>query len=458
VPGIGDSYDSVQNTRLGRRNMRGWCEARPARRLPRTSAPGYWRGTGQYSILFREERFNFKYFAEQEDNGHKHCLEEAMANQGNLAIQKQGVDTWNKRRQQYLSEILDLSDADLRDTDVSRADLRGANLRMANLSAANVGLASLTGSTASARCNLPGLMIAKRKSIAPQTGIKRCRSAVGILCLAVCVALPTAVRSEKLQVAEIVSKHLESIGSAKTRLAATNRLIEGSAHLTYRLGITGQALGTSRLAFQGHRILIAMLFGLANYPHEQLAYDGRDLLVGQLEPGIRSQLCQFLYQHDLLSRQGLLGGVLSAGWALLDPGFRGGRLQLVGSKMVDGLKVHELRYLSQKDRDLEIRLFFEDGTFRHIRSRYSIDIPAPMPARTFTPGEDPDTRNSSRRLRQQLIEDFSNFRAEGALMLPHSYKIQLKLSGTKAADFEWVLTLQEFNLKAALTDADFRLR
>jgi hypothetical protein len=34
----------------------------------------------------------------------------------------------------------------------------------------------------------------------------------------------------------------------------------------------------------------------------------------------------------------------------------------------------------------------------------------------------------------------------------------LKLSGTKAADFEWVLTLQEFNLKAALTDADFRLR
>jgi hypothetical protein len=44
VPGIGDSYDSVQNTRLGRHKMRGWCEARPARRLPRTGPRGYWRG------------------------------------------------------------------------------------------------------------------------------------------------------------------------------------------------------------------------------------------------------------------------------------------------------------------------------------------------------------------------------------------------------------------------------
>jgi hypothetical protein len=296
------------------------------------------------------------------------------------------------------------------------------------------------------------------KSISQFQVTETLSATVRLFCLAVCVAPPPAVRSEKMQVAEIVSKHLDSIGSADARLAATNRLIEGSARHIYRVGITGQALGTSRLAFQGHRILIAMLFGLANYPHEQLAYDGKELMVGQLQPGVRSELCQFLYQHDLLSRQGLLGGVLSAGWALLDPGFRGGRLQLVGSKMVERRKIHELQYLSKTDRDLDIRLFFKDGTFRHIRSRYSIDIPAPMPARTFTTGEDPDTRNSGRRLRYQLIEDFSNFHAEGVLMLPHSYKIQLDLSGTKTATLEWALTLEKFNLEASLTDVDFRLR
>jgi hypothetical protein len=142
----------------------------------------------------------------------------------------------------------------------------------------------------------------------------------------------------------------------------------------------------------------------------------------------------------------------------LDPGFRGGRLQLVGSKTVTGLNVHELHYLSRKDRDLDVRIFIEDGTFRHVRSRYRIDIPAYMPGRTFTSGEDPDTRNSSRRLQQQLIEDFSDFRPEGALMLPHSYKIQLNLNGTRTADFEWLLALEKFNLDATLTDADFRLR
>ena len=81
-----------------------------------------------------------------------------------------------------------------------------------------------------------------------------------------------------------------------------------------------------------------------------------------------------------------------------------------------------------------------------------------MPSRTVTQGEDPDTRNSSRRLRHELIEDFSNFRAEGALMLPHSYKIQLNLSGTRTDVFEWVLTLEKFNLEETLTDTDFRLR
>ena len=59
-----------------------------------------------------------------------------MANQEQLAILKQGVDVWNKWREENPDVEIDLRKADLREMKLLRANLREANLSRANLSRA----------------------------------------------------------------------------------------------------------------------------------------------------------------------------------------------------------------------------------------------------------------------------------------------------------------------------------
>src|SRR2546430_17702728 len=61
----------------------------------------------------------------------------AMANQEYLDILKQGVETWNRWREEHGGADIQL--------DLYKADLRGANLSRANLSRANLSHADLTG-------------------------------------------------------------------------------------------------------------------------------------------------------------------------------------------------------------------------------------------------------------------------------------------------------------------------
>jgi uncharacterized protein YjbI with pentapeptide repeats len=75
---------------------------------------------------------------------------EAMANEEQLAILKQGVEVWNKWRSENSEVDVDLSEADLvlakfSGADLSRANLSSAWLARADLSGANLGGADLRG-------------------------------------------------------------------------------------------------------------------------------------------------------------------------------------------------------------------------------------------------------------------------------------------------------------------------
>ncbi len=68
-----------------------------------------------------------------------------MANQEQLAILKQGVETWNQWRQEYAYIQPDLNGADLTEANLSGANLKTANLKTANLKTANLKTANLNG-------------------------------------------------------------------------------------------------------------------------------------------------------------------------------------------------------------------------------------------------------------------------------------------------------------------------
>jgi len=260
---------------------------------------------------------------------------------------------------------------------------------------------------------------------------------------------PSSV-AEKMKAEEVVAKHLESIGSAKARAAVTTRIISGTSQVIFRTPPPGQAIGRAVLASEGVKSLFGMSFPSPVYPREQLGFNGSSFMAAFVTPGVRSMLGSFLMTHDLIFKQGLMGGTLSTAWPLLDLSGRTSQLEYAGTKKVDDETLHELKYQPRGSSDLKITLFF-DQEFRHVRTEYQRVIPASMGDRSYT---NVQQRESS----YKMVEEFSLFRPEGGLNLPHIYRIKLTVdttSGTFLAD--WVIKLTQFDFNQKIDQSAFNV-
>ena len=103
--------------------------------------------------------------------------------------------------------------------------------------------------------------------------------------------------------------------------------------------------------------------------------------------------------------------------------------------------LHELKYLARGGSDLQINIFFDAETYQHVRTEYLRVIPAPTGSRAYANVEERETR-------YKMVEQFSDFKNESGLNLPHTYKIRLDVdsqSGTFSADWAFNLTRFVFN-------------
>ena len=249
---------------------------------------------------------------------------------------------------------------------------------------------------------------------------------------------------------ELVAKHLESIGTAQARAAVKSRIIAGKSMVVFRTEPKGQAAGKAVLASEGARTLIGMSFPSPVYPREQLAFNGNSFVAAFVTPGVRSALGNFLMTHAQIFKQGLMGGTLSSAWPLLDLTGHNPRLEYAGQKKVNGSTLHELKYLSRGGSDLQVSLFF-DETYQHVRTQYDRVIPAPTGSRAYGNVEE-------REIRYKMVEEFSDFKKESELNLPHTYKIKLTVdsqAGTFQAD--WVLSLTQFTFNERIDPASFSI-
>jgi hypothetical protein len=256
-------------------------------------------------------------------------------------------------------------------------------------------------------------------------------------------AAQPSTRVDKTKPDEIVARHLESLGSSKARSAITTRIIAGTAQVIFRTTPSGQAVGKAVLASDGLKNLFGMSFPSPVYPREQLAFNGNNFMAAFATPGNRSVLGNFLMSNDAIFKQGLMCGALSSAWALLDLPTRRAELVYAGTRKVDDRVLHELKYSARGNTDLKISLFFEPETFRHVRTEYERVIPAPM-------GRVEYTNVQEREGRYKMVEEFSLFKPEGGLELPHIYTIKLTVdtvNGTFLAEWTIKLTQFEFNQK-----------
>ena len=267
--------------------------------------------------------------------------------------------------------------------------------------------------------------------------------------LAFALAAPVSSLAQRITAEEIVARHLESIGPAKARSAA--RIISGTAQVIFRTPPPGQAIGKAVLASDGLKYLVGMSFPSPVYPREELGFNGNSFVAAFVTPGVRSVLGNFLMTHDLIFKQGLMGGALSTSWPLLDLAGRNAQLEYVGVRKLDDWRLHELRYLPRGGSDLKIKLLFEQDTFRHVQTEFDRVIPAPTGTRGYGNVQETETR-------YHMVEEFSLFKKEGDLTLPHIIKIKLSVdaqNGTFLA--EWVIKLTQFEFNQKIDPNSFNI-
>ncbi|MBV8858876.1 MAG: hypothetical protein JOZ02_18235 [Acidobacteria bacterium] len=282
---------------------------------------------------------------------------------------------------------------------------------------------------------------------------------------------PFTARAQKMTPEELVAKHLAAVGTSEARAAVKSRLMAGRVTVTLRGGGSGQNTGLSLLFSKGDKSVIAMSFRNPNYPQDKFGFDGQNVTISYVKPGIRSEIGDFIKQRDQLLRLGLMGGVLSTGWVLASPDLKGGKLEFAGTGKVNDKPVYKLRYTPRKGSDLKITLFFDQETFRHVRTEYEQVVSARTgPAAAVVsgsptrPGQAPQTASASdaskefqRELRLKMFEEFSDFKEVGGLTLPQTYKIILDLDRQQGGKFQadWLINLEKFDFNQDLKDEWF---
>jgi hypothetical protein len=258
---------------------------------------------------------------------------------------------------------------------------------------------------------------------------------------------------------EVVAAHLKSIGNPALLASIINRGTSGKTSVEFLQGGVGTLAGQCMVLSSGRNLSIILKYGGVDYPGEYFAYDGTDVEVTTISPGQRSPLGDFIFRYKGLMKEGLLGGVWSLGWPLLDIETRNPSLKYNSAK-VDGRKLHEIDYTPKGGlNNIKVKLFFEPDTFHHVRTEYMLKVQgeqALQAGQTVTRGV-PSSRNLDGGQRggpitrdagvmdpigysyYLLVEKFDNFKEvklkdlKGSetmsLILPQSYSLEYSVEG-----------------------------
>ncbi len=271
-----------------------------------------------------------------------------------------------------------------------------------------------------------------------------------MILLLACLSGATEAQAQKLKAEEIIAKHLEALGGTETLQSVSTRITSGSVVATFKTPTTAQLGGRVVLASEGPKNVLAMVFENteSNYPHEKVGYDGREVSGSYVRPGIRSSLGDFLLGHRTIVKQGIWGGALSQSWLLLDPQ-RKIKIESGGTKKIGDRQTYQLKCYPSGS-DLKVTMYFDAETFQHVRTEYERSVSAQM-------GATPETSaTQGAETHYKLSEDFSDFKKEGGLNLPHAYKIQLEILGRQGSfKASWDMTLTAFQFNQRIDPATF---
>ena len=176
-----------------------------------------------------------------------------------------------------------------------------------------------------------------------------------------------AANAQKLTAEEVISKHLDAVGSKEKRAAIKNQFILSDAQFQVK-GSVATAVGKAIFLSAGEKNLWGLNLNSNDYPQERFAFDGKDTRIGYIRPGVRSALGSFLFSNKELLREGLLGGVFLNSWSLLNTESRKAKISYEGTRKIDDQETHVLAYSPKSGADVTIKMYFDAKTFRNLRT------------------------------------------------------------------------------------------
>lgn len=254
---------------------------------------------------------------------------------------------------------------------------------------------------------------------------------------------------DKVKIDEILTRHLDSIGKPEVRKTTRPRVIAGALEVMFRARTTARGKGLFVMASEGAWNVLKMDFGANQYPFDRVGFNGSKVTASQVSPGAYSNLGNFVRSYPVLLKEGLLGGALTSAWLPLNLGDGKGQLEYGGTKEINNRRAHEIKFRPAGGSDLKISFFFDAETYQHVRSVYAYVISARMSPGGLGRSSGGNDRTgegsaSQSETRVELREDFSDFKSESGLTLPHTYKIHWETVGAGSQFTDWVLTLNRF--------------
>jgi hypothetical protein len=273
-----------------------------------------------------------------------------------------------------------------------------------------------------------------------------------VFCLEYGIVQSGLLRAAEIEMTpeQLVAEHLKSIGKPEAISGIRSRVLSGISMVQFIQGGKGGQKGEFAMASDSRKLGILMKYSAAEYSQEHFTFDGDKVTVSYISPGQRSPLADFIYRYNGPVKEGLLGGILSVGWPLLDLKAKQATLRL-HEATIDGKKLYEVEYLPKKSfGDAKVKLYFDCETYRHVRTEYAVrvrnDTSALPSVKTGTPRDDISRNQTTVSERERkatvmdnqadsiykLVEKFEDFQQVGGLMLPFTYSLDYSVEGSGA--------------------------
>lgn len=248
-----------------------------------------------------------------------------------------------------------------------------------------------------------------------------------LLCMI--LASPILAEDPKMTKEELVSRHIESIGSKEVLAGVRFRNAEGVCLGRGRIFAqageeSGSLAGEAEFVTGPDTTQFILLLESEHYPVEGFLFDGKDIRLATFKPPHYSglseteyslgQFTNYVSRWEEFIKQGLFGGVLNALWPLLAQEKNSSKMKSLKRRKIDGREFLVLRYHVGGSQGAE--LFFDPETFHHVATRFR-----------WVAGPSRSGGLADSRVWLTLREEFSNFSVFDGIELPTRWNITLEL-------------------------------